>query len=251
MSYLQVDASLKESFYSSSQGLNLNIPLDDSDSRRPEIIDINVQPAVDDFILRSRNSDASTEPAEQIVNEQPSQELRKNMPANETTFIGNGASAPPTSVASSSVSYPIIDLSETTPRVPTNPPTSVDPSSVSYPIIDLSETIPRVPINPQNLAVGEASSAGINGNNPVEETLLKELEEMGFKQVDLNKEVLRMNEYNLEQSVDDLCGVCEWDPILEELQEMVGYVLKGIFICYCALAACTFFRFHLVGLTWF
>lgn len=29
-----------------------------------------------------------------------------------------------------------------------------------------------------------------------------------------------MNEYDLEQSVDDLCGVSEWDPILEELQEM-------------------------------
>ncbi|KAJ6882302.1 protein NBR1 [Populus alba x Populus x berolinensis] len=43
---------------------------------------------------------------------------------------------------------------------------------------------------------------------------------MGFKQVDLNKEILRRNEYDLEQSVDDLCGFAEWDPILEELQEM-------------------------------
>ena len=43
---------------------------------------------------------------------------------------------------------------------------------------------------------------------------------MGFRQVDLNKEILRQNKYNLEQSVDDLCGVSEWDPLLEELQEM-------------------------------
>nr|BAD94926.1 hypothetical protein [Arabidopsis thaliana] len=50
--------------------------------------------------------------------------------------------------------------------------------------------------------------------------MLKELEEMGFKEIDLNKEILRDNEYNLEQSVDALCGVSEWDPILEELQEM-------------------------------
>lgn len=55
----------------------------------------------------------------------------------------------------------------------------------------------------------------------IEDRLLRELEEMGFKQVDLNKEVLRMNEYDLEQAVDDLCGVAEWDPILEELEEMV------------------------------
>ncbi|XP_015170055.1 protein NBR1 homolog [Solanum tuberosum] len=43
---------------------------------------------------------------------------------------------------------------------------------------------------------------------------------MVFKQVDLNKEILRKNEYHLEQSVDDLYGVAEWDPILEELKEM-------------------------------
>ncbi|KAL0738917.1 hypothetical protein Bca4012_015127 [Brassica carinata] len=56
--------------------------------------------------------------------------------------------------------------------------------------------------------------------NDVEKTMLKELEEMGFKEIDLNKEILRDNEYNLEQSVEALCGVSEWDPILEELQEM-------------------------------
>ena len=50
--------------------------------------------------------------------------------------------------------------------------------------------------------------------------MLKELEEMGFKQIDLNKEVLRLNKYDLEQSVDDLCGYSEWDPLLEELDEM-------------------------------
>ncbi|KAJ0858771.1 putative Gnk2-like domain-containing protein [Helianthus annuus] len=43
--------------------------------------------------------------------------------------------------------------------------------------------------------------------------LVKELEEMGFKQLDLNTEVLRMNDYDLEKSIDDLCGVLEWDPI--------------------------------------
>jgi len=66
--------------------------------------------------------------------------------------------------------------------------------------------------------------------NDVEITMLKELEEMGFKEIDLNKEILRDNEYNLEQSVDALCGVSEWDPILEELQEMVSVSALGEFI---------------------
>ena len=52
-----------------------------------------------------------------------------------------------------------------------------------------------------------SSSMGTGGINSVEESLLKELEEMGFKQVDLNKEILRKNEYDLDQSLDALCGV--------------------------------------------
>lgn len=58
--------------------------------------------------------------------------------------------------------------------------------------------------------------------NEVEISMLKELEEMGFKEIDLNKEILRENEYDFEQSVEALCGVSEWDPMLEELQEMVS-----------------------------
>ncbi|KAI3868891.1 hypothetical protein MKX03_036420 [Papaver bracteatum] len=70
-------------------------------------------------------------------------------------------------------------------------------------------------------AVSDARTAeGNDINNNVEESLLKELAGMGFKEIDLNKEILRLNEYNLEQSLDDLCGVSEWDPILEELRQM-------------------------------
>ncbi|XP_074563020.1 protein JOKA2-like [Curcuma longa] len=57
-------------------------------------------------------------------------------------------------------------------------------------------------------------------DNTVEDTLLKELEDMGFKQIDLNKEVLMRNEYDLEQSVDELCDYAEWYPLLEELEDM-------------------------------
>ncbi|KAK1683755.1 hypothetical protein QYE76_044603 [Lolium multiflorum] len=56
--------------------------------------------------------------------------------------------------------------------------------------------------------------------NDMEEKLLRELAEMGFRQADLNKEVLRQNEYDLQKSVDDLCGFHEWDPLLAELKEL-------------------------------
>lgn len=206
MSYTQVDASLKDSFYDNSQGLNLNIPLDVSGSEGPLLIDINVRPAEDDTFLQTRIPNAPIQPAEQ-VDEEPRLELEKEFPINEATFVGPSASAP-------AASAPVA--------------TSLAPSSISYPIIDLSETTPAVPSNQQSSTVDVPSSSvvGTGGINPVEESLLKELEAMGFKQVDLNKEVLRMNEYDLERSIDDLCsdvyGVSEWDPILVELQEMVS-----------------------------
>ncbi|KAK9278849.1 hypothetical protein L1049_028428 [Liquidambar formosana] len=122
-----------------------------------------------------------------------------------------GVSNPIPSVVPASVSYPGVS----------NPIPSVVPASGSYPIIDFSDVALPTLFKEQYPAVDvPAASEEVNGNNNVEQTLLKELAEMGFKQVDLNKEILRMNEYDLEQSVDDLCGVAEWDPILEELQEM-------------------------------
>jgi next-to-BRCA1 protein 1 len=96
-----------------------------------------------------------------------------------------------------------------------------EPVPVLYPMIDISETATTGPFEPLPAVDAPASSEGVNMESVVEKTLLKDLEEMGFKQVDLNKEILRRNEYDLEQSVDDLCGFAEWDPILEELQEMV------------------------------
>ncbi|RLM74803.1 hypothetical protein C2845_PM15G11790 [Panicum miliaceum] len=37
---------------------------------------------------------------------------------------------------------------------------------------------------------------------------------------DLNKQVLRQNNYDLEQSVVDLCGFNEWDPLLEDTSDL-------------------------------
>ncbi|KAH0464396.1 hypothetical protein IEQ34_007182 [Dendrobium chrysotoxum] len=65
-----------------------------------------------------------------------------------------------------------------------------------YPLIDIPSFT-----NPPSDALAE--------EDMVEQTLLRELEEMGFKQIDLNKEILRQNQYDLEQSLEDLCGFIE------------------------------------------
>lgn len=212
---IQVDASLKDSFYDSFQGLNLNIPLGGGSSEGPQIIDINVQPVEDVAFHQPKNPNAPPEAVNQMVDKELRPELGNEFPINKATFVGPAASAPAIPEASSSVSYPIIDFYGSAPAI------LATPSTVSYPIIDLSGTTRAVPSNQQaSTADALLSSLDKDGNDSVEEALLKELEEMGFKQIDLNKEVLRMNEYNLEQSIDELCGASEWDPLLEELHDM-------------------------------
>ncbi|KAG9446737.1 hypothetical protein H6P81_012865 [Aristolochia fimbriata] len=83
--------------------------------------------------------------------------------------------------------------------------------SASYPVVDVWEPPPTT---------AGAMKQPSEEANPAEEVLLKELEEMGFKQTELNREVLWKNEYVLESALDDLCAISGWDPILEELQEM-------------------------------
>ncbi|XP_020571772.1 protein NBR1 homolog isoform X2 [Phalaenopsis equestris] len=85
---------------------------------------------------------------------------------------------------------------------------------VSYPLIDI-----YYPSNPPPNSNPPPSDV-LTEQNTVEQSLLRELEEMGFKQIDLNKEILRQNHYDLEQSVEHLCSFDEWDPLLKELQEM-------------------------------
>ncbi|XP_057474546.1 protein JOKA2-like [Actinidia eriantha] len=191
---IQVDASLKESLCDSFNGLNLNLPPDSSGVTGPEMGSVKVEPMLEEDSLYepTTNSGMVEDFVGLIVNACPlDQDL--NFPINDT-LLGGGVSNSATLEAPTSVSYPIIDLSEVAPVVPSHAPSP-------------STELP-------------ASAQGASENNDVEQIHLRELEEMGFKQVDLNKEILRMNEYDLEKSVDDLCAVAKWDPILEELQEM-------------------------------
>jgi next-to-BRCA1 protein 1 len=224
---MQVDASLKDPFF---KYLNLNESPNYIGSKFPGVLDMNVQPAVDGYFLEPQNNTLLSEPDVPMVDEQPkSQELK--FPIDDALLIGHGvsASAPPQAMPSSvPVLYPMIDISETVPA-----------STELLPAADASTS-------PEEVIV----------ENAVEKTLLKELKEMGFKQVDLNKEILRRNEYDLEQSVDDLCGVSDWDPILEELQEMVSHLWSsfldrfvarlGLFFVYVVLCTTQDYRMYIV-----
>ena len=96
---------------------------------------------------------------------------------------------------------------------------------MTNPAVDLSKVEPIAIYVPQNSDMDDSSCMMEvnNGTDEVEQTLLKELENMGFTQVDLNKDILRKNDYVLEEALNDLCDT-EWDPMLAELQEMVSLV---------------------------
>jgi len=190
---IQVDSSLKDSMCDGLSGLNLNLP-PNSSTPDTEMVNLNAEPMVEgDTLHEPYNSNLASGLLGPMV-EAPPHDQEQKFPINDTLLVGGDFSTPFPAEVPTSVSYPVVDSSEVAPVVP------------SY----LPSTSSGVP----------ASSQGASENTDVEQTRLRELEEMGFKQVDLNKKVLRMNEYNLEQSVDELCGVAEWDPILEELQEM-------------------------------
>lgn len=180
---LQVDASLKD-LYDSFQGLNLNLPPQDSGIADLESVNGNVEPMM----------------VQSLVDAHPFKSQELDFPTNDTLLVGDGCGGSGVSItvrpgARTSISFPITQIASAVPSG----------THVSSPSTIVPETV-----------------RGTGENNDIEQSLLKELEEMGFKHVDLNKEILRLNGYNLEQSLEDLCGISEWDPILEELQEMVS-----------------------------
>ncbi|VAI58004.1 unnamed protein product [Triticum turgidum subsp. durum] len=174
--------------------------------------------------------DVNIEPANQVLDEHVNgtrMELLEPLIYREAAEPEKSSSA-----FSAAPPYPIVDV-----------PSSSENAAVFVPSVDVlaAEVIPRpaattpadVPTSsltsiPVDLPVAATTpvDAPLDIDSLTEEKLLQELEEMGFKQVDLNKEILRQNKYNLEQSVDDLCGVNEWDPLLAELNEM-GDLMTG------------------------
>ncbi|KAM7273126.1 hypothetical protein ACFE04_027790 [Oxalis oulophora] len=147
------------------------------------------------------------------------QRLNLNLPpaSSSRDFVGPGtvdAIVKPESVTQVFVEEPLRDQQLNDAMLVSEPisASSWASSSVSYPIIDSSPAV--VPIETQS------NFNGVPSSDKMEQSLLIELDEMGFKQVELNKEILRENDYDMQLTLDELCSVEKWDPILEELMDM-------------------------------
>ncbi|KAF8390498.1 hypothetical protein HHK36_025024 [Tetracentron sinense] len=181
---IEVDTSLKGSLSDWFHGLDLNLTPEISGEEGQEITDVNVEPA-------ERSPNITAEFVKPMVIGKPNKDRELDFPVNDGLLVGSGVSVPVPPTVPASKSHPIIDFSV----VPSEP----------YPVTDVP-----------------TSSGDINKSNTVEKTFMKSVKQIGFKQIDLNKDISRMNEYNLKQSEDDLCGVLEWDPFLEEMVKYFG-----------------------------
>ncbi|PWA82072.1 PB1 domain, Zinc finger, ZZ-type, UBA-like, Next to BRCA1, central domain protein [Artemisia annua] len=125
-------------------------------------------------------------------------------PAVPAEFKSTLDSAPSGSEASSAL-YPTVELG-TSSLEPIRFPTTTMISGVSS-----SSTVD----------VGQSSGSGAEDvSNEREESLTRELEALGFDQVDFNKEILKMNDYYLDM-IDIFGDGYDWDSMQEDLQEMV------------------------------
>lgn len=191
---IQVDASSEDSLSQNTHGFNLNFPPVSTGMMDSRTEYVSLQPEIEGICTETSNLNKVTEPMEQVGDAPSSEAHEHNFPINDTLM----RSANPNIVtveASSPITYPAIDISSVEP-IATSPAQTSD-------------------------MIQPSSANGVGENNEVEQVLLNDLEDMGFNQADLNKEILRRNDYNLEQSINELCGLFEgWDPMLQELQEM-------------------------------
>ncbi|MFS7999442.1 putative PB1 domain, Zinc finger, ZZ-type, UBA-like superfamily, immunoglobulin-like protein [Helianthus anomalus] len=203
---IQVDASMKDLGETS---INLNLP---PVTRDPEMV--NQDNLVDNVFL---GNNIITDSANTSVDTTP-KDHSMNVPINDSLITDNDG-----------VSSTIVTLSTPpeTASVSAFSPAEVrtalglDSEPIGNPTVDFS-VMP--PITSSTAVVQRPSGSGSEVvTDDKEQALVKELEAMGFKNLDLNKEILRTNNYDLDKSIDDLCGILEWDPILDELREM-GFV---------------------------
>ncbi|GMH12352.1 hypothetical protein Nepgr_014193 [Nepenthes gracilis] len=225
---IQVDASLMNLTWDTSLNFNLPTPVC-TGSKDATDGDGKILPLVDITDNNPSNPDAAKESEKPLVDELQPVVGDLNLPSNwlhappspkalppavavAHSVGGGNPQNPSPQGATSSVLYPLVDADFLA-----HAPALAYPT-VSFPDVDMSEES-RASSHCIANTKGSPQEDG-DEEKDVENTLLKELEEMGFRQVDLNKEVLWMNGFNLEQSVDHLCSFAEWDPLLEELQKM-------------------------------
>uniref|UniRef100_A0ACD5YT19 Uncharacterized protein n=1 Tax=Avena sativa TaxID=4498 RepID=A0ACD5YT19_AVESA len=185
--------------------INLNLPQESNISDTTNLIDVNVEPV--DQVLGEHAKSTEVELLQPLI---------YNEATEPKISASASAAAPP---------YPSVDVPSSSAGAATFAPSVhvLAPELIPMAVTTLADvptsSLPTVLVA-ATTAVDAVPAEAVDIDSLREEKLLQELEEMGFKQVDLNKEILRQNKYNLEQSVDDLCGVNEWDPLLAELNEM-------------------------------
>lgn len=198
--------------------MQVNSALKVSDSKNRHDFNLNFPP-VSSGIIGLQNVNASVDPTigdDLTKIDTPSLDQGLDL-LNDNTLLVAGAK-PDSAIpeTSSPVTDPAVDLSKAETSSP-----------VTDPAVDLSKVKP--------IAISVSSMMEVNNgtDEEVEQTLLKELESMGFTQVDLNKEILRKNEYDLEVALNELCDT-EWDPMLAELQDMVISLMQHLcqILCY-------------------
>ncbi|VAI46522.1 unnamed protein product [Triticum turgidum subsp. durum] len=171
--------------------------------------------------------DVNMEPANQVLDEHVNGTRMELLEPSIYREAAEPKKSP--SAFSAAPPYPMVDVPSSSENAAAFVPsvTVLAPEVIPRPAVTTPADVPTSSLTsiPVDLPVAattpvDVASAPLDIDSLTEEKLLQELEEMGFKQVDLNKEILRQNKYNLEQSVDDLCGVNEWDPLLAELNEM-------------------------------
>ncbi|XP_011071948.1 protein NBR1 homolog isoform X1 [Sesamum indicum] len=226
---IQVDASVRGTPYESIRSLNLNLPPVTNGLIGSETVNAEAEPIVKDSEPKRNNYKKMAEIVEPVLDLQPNNFQDMKFPINDSLLVGSGASST-VRFADPSVPCPVIHMLD--PPLPPAPTTSANvdtlelpgkmagngaSNSIPSPIIHMLDQSP-----PPAAAISssEESAVELRAKKEVEEQLLKELEEMGFKHVALNREILRMNDYDLEQAVNDLCGGVDWDSILEDLWEM-------------------------------
>ncbi|KAL9227482.1 hypothetical protein vseg_003165 [Gypsophila vaccaria] len=208
---IQVDSSL-DLTRDSSPMLNLNLPPESNDTAFPYVSNVKAEPG-----LSVEVGECGAPP---IPEEDYSILPINNHSLGANDLVYSSYAAPSSVVSQASRTDSLVSheapSSVSNPKVDANTYHAPQASAplVSYPTVDVSSNLD------DNGSCEQVSKKIEFVKLGIEEKMLKELEQMGFEQAELNKEVLRTNNYDLERSVDDLCDVSDWYPILKELQVM-------------------------------
>lgn len=225
-----MDAS-PDAFSDSFNHLNLNVPRQSNWLSTPVVIDINVDPRMNNIsffptevpitisevsskvadLQGTTETSLAFEPlSEALTREGPMDEKDQNYEARGASSETNGSV-----INEQDMNFPIIDflLAGDTFYNSTVPPNSPAYSEVDSSKIEAEPT-------PVMVSSNEQQSEPFN---ETEESLLERLSGMGFSHNNLNHEISQKNAHEMENSIVDHWDISEWYPIMDELEEMVNH----------------------------